>query len=118
MEQLHFKVQTTEGDNTYIIKLPTVGQYSDIEATKQILGKGFYNGIVSTNTMASVNAADMIDVEAHLTVLCPEFIKDLKVKSFRDLGLADFKNIRDAYIEQFIPWWKEIIDILRDIQEE
>ena len=117
MEQLKFTVKTAEGDNNYTIKLPTVGQYSDIEATKQILGKGFYNNIVNTNTISSVNAADMIDIEANLTILCPEFIKDLKVKSFRELGLEDYKNIREAYVDQFVPWWKEAIGVLKDINE-
>lgn len=117
MEQLNFNVKTAEGDNDYIIKLPTVGQYSDIEATKQILGKGFYNGIVNTNTISSLNAADMIDIEAHLTILCSDFIKDLKVKSFRELGLDDYKNIREAYVKQFVPWWKEAIDVLKDLDE-
>ena len=115
MENLNFNIKTAEGDNTYVINVPTVGQYSDIEATKQILGKGFYSGIAGTNTISSVNAADMIDIEAHITILCSDLLSDLKVKSFRDLGLTDFNEIRNQYVKQFVPWWKKITDVLRNV---
>ena len=104
---------TTKGDNSYEISVPSVGEFYDIEVNKQMLGKGFYSSIVQTGTVGAQHAADMIDIESHLTVLCPELIKDLKCTSFKDLGIEDYNEIKNVYIKDFIPWWKQIQDLLR-----
>ena len=49
----------------------------------------------------------MIDVEATLSVLCPQLVADLKVKSFSELGLKDFKEISDIYMNEVFPFLKE-----------
>lgn len=103
--QLNFKVK----DKSYIINVPTVGQYYDIEASKQVLGKGFYNSIIQSNMITASHAADMIDIESFLTILAPDFIKDLIPKSFKDLGAEDYIELKNAYEEQFIPWWEDVL---------
>jgi len=118
IQPLKLEFNTTRGQNSYTINTPTVGQFYDIEVTKQVLGKGFYASIVSTSTNGAQNAADMIDIEAHLAVLCPDMMKDLKCESFKDLGLVDYNEIKRVYIKSFLPWWKEIQDILKENDDE
>lgn len=105
---------TVKGDNQYVIKPPSVGQFYDIEVNKQLFGRGVYGAVIKTNTMSAQQAADMIDIEAHLRVLMPkEFFDDLKVESFQDLGIEDYNRIRTTYVNDFLPWWKEIQDLLK-----
>jgi hypothetical protein len=68
-----------------------------------------YNQLASTNTSQAQSAADMVDIEATLTVLVPDFIKDLKSNSFEELGIKDYAEIRSLYIEQILPWWNEML---------
>lgn len=106
-DTLIFKVKGKE----YPINFPTVGQYYDIEASKQVLGKGFYNAIIQSNMKTALHAADMIDIEATLTILAPQLMEDLKCKSFKDLGIKDYLELRDAYEQQFIPWWEDVLKL-------
>ena len=93
----------------YRISFPNVGQYYDIEALKQSLGKGFYNMMLGNRSVAAQNA---IDIEATITVMMPDLVKDMKVKSFRDLGLADYTEIREIYDKEIIPFLLETKRIL------
>lgn len=96
----------------YTIKFPNVGEYYRIETMKQSLGRGFYNTLLGNSTKAAQNALDIIDIEATLTVLMPELVKDLKVDSFNQLGLKDFAEIRKFYDIEVYPFLKEIHQIL------
>ena len=115
IQPLKINFSTSRGDNEYTIKPPTVGQFYDIEVNKQIYGKGVYGAVIKTTTHSAQNAADMIDIEAHLRVLMPEefFKDDLKVESFQDLGIEDYHALRTSYLKQFMPWWNEILDLLK-----
>lgn len=112
IDQLIFKVKGKE----YPISIPTPGQYYDIEAMKQILGKGFYNGIVQSPLQSAQNAQEMIDIEAFLSVLCEKIIKDEKVP-FRDLGIIDYLVIKEAYNAQFVPWWESVLRLFNPPKE-
>src|SRR5690606_30476032 len=90
----------------------TVGDYYAIEASKQSLSFGFYNSLSESSVLSAYNATDMIDIEATLTILCPLLIKDLKCESFKKLGIKEYLMIKQAYIEQFVPWWKSIQELL------
>lgn len=107
-ETLNFVVN----GNSYLINFPTVGDYYAIEASKQSLSLGFYNSLSESSVLSAYNATDMIDIEATLTILCPQLIKDLKCESFKKLGIKDYLMIKQAYIEQFVPWWKSIQELL------
>jgi hypothetical protein len=106
LNQLNFKVKGRE----YVIEIPTAGKYYDIEATKQILGKGFYNSIVGSPLQSASNAQEMIDIESNLSILSPKIVEDLKVP-FRDLGIADYLELKKAYDEQFVPWWESVLKL-------
>ena len=98
--------------NTYKIEFPTVGKFQTIESLKQVLSKGMYSSLMTTGTVSSVNALDMIDIESYLTVLAPEILKDLKCDRFSDLGIVDYMTLKKAYDEQFIPWWNDIMKLI------
>jgi hypothetical protein len=99
----------------YEISFPNVGQYYQIEVNKQRLGKGSYNSMIGNPTISAQRALDMIDVEATLSVLCPQLVADLKVKSFSELGLKDFKEISDIYMNEVFPFLKEAEKILSSV---
>lgn len=102
----------------YTVKYPTVGQYYQIEAMKQSLSRGMYNSMVTSPAFSAQNALDMIDIEATLTILLPDFIKDLKVKNFSELDIRDYKEIRDEFVSKITPYFKEISELLRGVGEE
>lgn len=107
--QIVFKVK---GMN-YPIEFPNVGKFRKIEAMKQIISNGMYGQILSTGTLSSNEAADMIDIEAYFIVLCPKLMEDLAPKSFEEMDIEDFGELKTAYQEQFIPWWNSILRILK-----
>lgn len=102
----------------YKVSFPTVGQYYNIEALKQTLSMGFYNTLAKSQVKTAINACDMIDIEAYLTVLCPELLSDLKVQSFKDLGIQDYNEIKKVYMKEIIPFLTEIEDLLSNIDAE
>ena len=99
----------------YKISFPTVGQYYSIEAMKQSLGKGFYNTLLGNPTKTAQEALDMIDIEATISVLVPDLLKDLKVRDFSELGLVDYKEIKEVYNSEVYPFLKEINLLLQEI---
>lgn len=91
----------------------TVGKYRDMQVMKQSLSMNNYGSLYRTMMVDSEDALDMIDIEANLTIMCPEFIKALKAPSFSALGLVDFAEIRKEYKQKFEPWWEEVMKLLR-----
>ena len=96
----------------YTIEYPNVGQVYQMEAVKQLLGKGYYNSILAAPTRLAQAAADAIEIEALFSVLSPKLLDDLKVKSFGDLGLDDFRIIQEEYKTVVYPWLVEIGKLL------
>ena len=96
---------------TYVIEFPTVGKFQLIESNKQIISKGMYSSLLSTATVASYEALDMIDTEAYLSVLAPKLIEALKCKNFSDLDIEDYLELKKAYKTQFLPWWNDIMKL-------
>ena len=86
----------------YEIQFPNVGQYYQIEVNKQRLGKGSYNSLIGNPTITAQRALDMIDVEATLSVLCPQLV-------------ADLKEISDIYMNEVFPFLKEAEKILSSV---
>lgn len=107
-EEIKFTVKGHE----YTVKFPTVGQYYSIEALKQSLGRGNYNTMVQSPLQSVQDALDMIDIEATLTVMCPDLIKDLKV-SITELDIRDYLDIKKAYVQQVAPFFRSVNDVLR-----
>lgn len=99
----------------YQISFPTVGQYYSIEAMKQRLSRGFYNSLLGNPTKTAQEALDMIDIEATISVLLPQFLTDMKVSSFSELGIKDYKEIKDIYNQEIFPFIKEINELLTSV---
>lgn len=100
--------------NKYPITFPKVGEYIRIKQLKSALAGGQY-GQMSLSASMDV-ALDMIDVESILSVLCPEFIKEIEEQhgGFSQLPLEAAKEIRDEYEKTIYPWWKNIEKMLKD----
>lgn len=99
--------------NSYTIEFPNVGRFQSVETAKQVISKGMYTSLLSTPTHSAIEVLDMIDMEACFSVLCPNLLKELKCKSFGDLDIADYKELKTVYIDQFLPWWNQILEMLR-----
>lgn len=112
------KIKVVIKDNSYEVKFPLVGQFLDIEMLKASLSKGQYGTMFKSGTVDSIYALDMIDTEAYLTVLIPELLDrgdekgDLKVKSFRELGIKDMLELKDIFKKQILPFIDEIRDLI------
>lgn len=117
VRELELEFNLREGSKKFKISFPTVGQFYDIEAQKQLKGKGLYGSIAGTNTVTAQHAADMIDIESTLSVLCPDIMEEgkggLRCKSFADLDLEDYVEIKRVYVERFTPWWDNILKLLK-----
>lgn len=98
--------------NSYEISFPNIGQFQTIESLKQVLSKGMYAGLMNTTTVSAFEVLDMVDMESYFSVLCPKLIEDLKCKTFGELGLEDYLELKKIYQESFMPWWNEILDML------
>jgi hypothetical protein len=93
--------------NNYSIKVPTMGNLIDIESSKQELSKGQYQQMIMTDIKSQWNAIELIEAIANLRVLCPELLKDLKVRDISEIDAIDSKELVKAYKEQFVPWYNE-----------
>ena len=99
--------------NQYMVSFPRVGEYRSIEIMRQTLSLNTYSGMARSMMVSSEESLDMIDIEAYFSVLCPKLIEDLKCDSFSELGILDYKELKDLFKKQFIPWWNEIENLLR-----
>lgn len=98
--------------NSYTVEFPNVGKFQAIETMKQVISKGMYASLISTSTLSSIEAADMINIEAYFSVCAPKILEDLECESFSDLDIEDYLVIKKVYQETFVPWWNQILDIL------
>lgn len=105
--------------NKYIIEFPNVGKFQNIETMKQVLSKGMYGALINTGTVTASQALDMVDIEAHLSILIRgddngknKLLKDLKCDSFSELGLEDYLELKKIYDDTFLPWWNNILELL------
>lgn len=101
---LNFEVKGKQ----YTIQIPTVGQLINIERDKSLLSGGNYSSMLNTNTYTAVTALDLIDAQAYLGNLCPEFMADLKTKSLMQLDVMDAREFLGIYRSQIAPWILEI----------
>lgn len=109
--ELVIKASTGES-RKYTVRFPNVGEYYRIQCLKAELSKNTYGGLVTSLTQEAINALDMIDIEATLTVLVPQLISDMKVSKFAELGLVDYKIIKEAYLETIQPFMNEVKAVL------
>lgn len=114
MEQIIFKTKGRE----YPLPAFTIGQYFNIEATKQVLGKGFYNSIAQSPFQSGANAQEAIDMEAIITILIPDLIKDLKCDSISQLGIVDYLELKKDFDAQIVPWWNGVLEMMNPKKQD
>lgn len=106
-------LKLTIAENEYEISFPTNGQLIDIETYKQALNKGTGNQLLFSSHPASQIAYITIEMVATFTHLIPEFKKDLMGgKDLLDLSPVESKPLRDAYMEEYLPWFNQWMDII------
>ena len=92
-------------DFTFDISDFTVNQYLSIEAEKQRISNGGYSSIATSMLLNSVNVANMIDMIATFRVLQPAIEDNVSTKDFSKLNLFDTKELLEAYMNDFLPWF-------------
>jgi hypothetical protein len=114
MTELKFEVK----GNTYTIKVPTPGDMIDVERIKQALSGGYYDNMMRTSTISAQESLLVIDIQAHFSVLCPSLMTDLKAEDVRKLTAEDYRELKNAYTKQFIPWWNNWLKLFRGEDEK
>lgn len=109
MTELKFEVK----GNTYTIKVPTVGDMIDIERLRMILSGGYYNEMMRTTTTSAQESLLIIDIQACFSVLCPKLMEDLKCEDVKKLAVDDYRILRLAYTEKFVPWWNSWLKLFK-----
>jgi len=95
-----------------------VGRVIDFMKMKTAISSGTY-GLMYREALKGHDAAlVMINCEAFFDVFCPKFVEDLKPSSFKDLGLDDYKEIKDVYIGTIKPWIDELEKTLAETNKE
>lgn len=107
-------------NNTYEVNYPNVGQFVDIKVQENLISKGQLSDLILSGlSMADeAEAAITIKIMAFFNICVPDLIKDLKVKSLRDLSMIDFLEIRKIYVKQISPWLNEWQKKIRTIIDE
>lgn len=103
--------------NSYSISYPTVGQLIDIRVIEQQLSRGTLKDLV-TSLGNSVDAYLYITTFAHIQVLTPDLIKDLRVNSLLDLQVEEFDELADFYSTEIAPWLQEWMDKMKEKVEK
>ena len=101
----------------YTSKQMTVGNFINLMKMKSIVSDGQYGSIWRMTTGTGDEALLMIDIEAFITVFFPEMVSDLKVP-IKDLGLKDYKDIKQLYTEKMFKWVDRHMKILNDVESE
>lgn len=101
--------------NEYKIAYPRTGDFVDITTLKFDLTNGRYEQMAVSKLQTIYDAAIIVDMQAHVTVLCADAIKDLHVSNIRDLYPSDLKELLKAYTEQMKPWiekWQKLFNTI------
>lgn len=105
-EELKSSVKIDIQENTYEIKIPTVGQLLDIENMKSnITSVGF-----DIRSEAGAYSSTLAAAIAYFSVLIPDLKKDLTIDSLFKLDLVRSRAIVKAYVKQFKPWWDKWLE--------
>jgi len=111
---LEFNIQ----QNSYKVEDFRIGRFIDFERMKAYLSGGQYGNIFRMGTIQGDESLVMIDIEAFFTAFCPQALKDLKVSSFKDLGVDDYRAIKDVYIKQILPWYNDYLKSINPTEDK
>lgn len=121
MRSFVFKVTVQGASKSYQVEIPTGGQLVQIENLKAIYSGNNYGGVAGSNTIGANYALDLVDMNAYLTVLCPDLIKDLKTEDLFKIDIFDLKELKEAYDNEFVDWvnkWQEALRSLSKTKED
>ena len=104
--------------NDYIINFPNVGQMIEIEQLKLAYTNGRYIEFAMSNLVNHIFILDFVDAVSYLSVLIPELKKDLEIEEYTKMDSEKTKEIIRAYKEEFIPWFKPILEDLYDFNKK
>ena len=104
--------------NDYIINFPNVGQMIEIEQLKLAYTNGRYIEFAMSNLVNHIFILDFVDAISYLSVLIPELKKDLEIEEYTKMDAEKTKEIIRAYKEEFIPWFKPILEDLYDFNKK
>lgn len=118
-EQIKFEF----GGETYQVKYPDNGQIMDIEANKVSLSSGKYLDWLRMGTVSgtAINALNICDMVATLTVLVPTLKKRLRVESLLRLTPIQTRKLSKAFAQTILPWlnaWDEALATAEDEDDE
>jgi len=113
MEQLTF---TFRGKN-YQTEPLTVGRFIDLWKMRSALSMGTYGQLYRNAMESSDEALTMIDIEAFLAVFCPVFKSDLKPGTINELGLEDYLELKQVFVEHIQPWVVSVENLLKKKNE-
>lgn len=113
-EKVQLKVPTSVlsvviGANTYDIKIPSNGQFIDIEARKAKLTDGTHSQMLFGGS-PSQQAYLLTEVIATLSVLIPGLAKDLNA-SILEMNPIQTKEMVNVYTKKIYPWLSEIREV-------
>jgi hypothetical protein len=111
------KIAIQIAENSYEVSFPNTGQLIDIERNKKKMSEG-YDFELATGSADSAYAKILIDTIVTFNVLIPNLTKDLNVNSIRDLSLVESKNLADAYLSVYLPWYNEWVNLINKTGKE
>lgn len=111
-------VEVKIGDNTYTINFPTNGQLIDIERRKVNLTDGTHKEMLMGIQESTQQAYMLVEAITTFTVLIPDLLKDLNVKSLLDLNPMQSKGLLREYIKKYYPWFKDWMIIINEPVDE
>jgi hypothetical protein len=113
-EQISFDF---EGEKV-TISYPNNGQILDIEANKMTLSTGQYRQWMLTGSDSAINALNICDMCAVLTVLAPSLQKRLRVKNLLELKPLQTRKLSRQFAEKVLPWLQEWDAVLNAADDE
>lgn len=105
------------GLNTYPVKFPNNGQLIDMERMKIQLTDGTHKTMLFGQPSAQ-QAYLLTETIATFSILIPDLLKDLQVRSLLDLDPYKSKLLTKAYSAVFYPWFQQWVDVINDNEEE
>ena len=114
MEQLNFTVK----GKTYHTEDIRVGRFVDFWKMRAAISMGTYGQLYRFSMVGADEALLMMDAEAFFTSFCPEFLRDLKPGSIKEMGLEDWIELRDVYLNTILPWLNKVEELLKQKKDD
>lgn len=102
----------------YELKFPNTGKLMDISVMKAKMLQGTYGIIADSELMGDMLSQFSADTIAHLTVLCPDLLKNLNVQSYSELELVDMKELINVYLKNILPWMNSHYNMLNSLDSQ